>query len=102
MQLSKRIMAATFCLIVMLSLAISQSAIGENSGEALTVGVPIDRCPVFYLDAATGEITGIGVDLMRSAAENSGHWITILMILLCPLAAPLPVVLGISLSFQTT
>jgi diguanylate cyclase (GGDEF)-like protein len=73
MQLSKRIMAATFCLIVMLSLAISQSAIGENSGEALTVGVPIDRCPVFYLDAATGEITGIGVDLMRSAAENSGY-----------------------------
>ena len=57
----------------MLSLAISQSAIGENSGEALTVGVPIDRCPVFYLDAATGEITGIGVDLMRSAAENSGY-----------------------------
>ena len=73
MQLSKRIMAATFCLIVMLSLAISQSAIGENSGEALTVGVPIDRCPVFYLDAATGAITGIGVDLMRSAAENSGY-----------------------------
>lgn len=73
MQLSKRIIAATFCLIVMLSLAISQSAIGENSGEALTVGVPIDRCPVFYLDAATGEITGIGVDLMRSAAENSGY-----------------------------
>ena len=73
MQLSKRIMAATFCLIVMLSLAISQSAFGENSGEVLTVGVPIDRCPVFYLDAATGEITGIGVDLMRSAAENAGY-----------------------------
>lgn len=37
------------------------------------VGVPADRCPVFYQDADTGEIVGIGVDLMRAVAENAGY-----------------------------
>ena len=33
-------------------------------------------CPIFYLDAETKEITGIGVDLMRIAAENAGYRVT--------------------------
>ena len=45
-------------------------ASSESGGEALTVGVPVDRCPVFYLDAETGEVTGIGADLTRAAAEE--------------------------------
>ncbi|MBR3308674.1 MAG: transporter substrate-binding domain-containing protein [Lachnospiraceae bacterium] len=49
------------------------AAAGENEDSALTVGVPVDRCPVFYLDADTGEIVGIGVDLMRAVAENAGY-----------------------------
>ena len=49
------------------------AAFGEDDGEVLTVGVPIDRCPIFYKDADTGEIVGIGVDLMRSAAEKAGY-----------------------------
>ena len=48
-------------------------AFGEQNGDALTVGVPVDRCPVFYRDAETGEIVGIGVDLMRAAAEKAGY-----------------------------
>ena len=43
------------------------------AGDPLTVGVPADRCPVFYIDDNTGEVTGIGVDLMRIAAEESGY-----------------------------
>ena len=46
---------------------------GENEDNALMVGVPADRCPVFYLDVDTGEIVGIGVDLMRAVAENAGY-----------------------------
>ena len=41
--------------------------------EILTVAVPTDRCPIFYIDQATGEITGIGADLMRMAAEDAGY-----------------------------
>ena len=76
MQQSRRMMAATFCLLVMFSLVCVQPTLGETSGDVLTVGVPVDRCPVFYLDAATGEITGIGVDLMRSAADNAGYTVS--------------------------
>ena len=46
------------------------------SGEPLTVGVPKDRCPVFYEDPDTGEIVGIGADLMRIAAEKAGYDVT--------------------------
>ena len=44
--------------------------------EVLKVGVPDDRCPIFYRDDKTGEIAGIGVDLMRSAAEDAGYSVT--------------------------
>lgn len=49
------------------------AASGEEAGDSLIVGVPTDRCPVFYLNADTKEITGIGTDLMRLAAENAGY-----------------------------
>ncbi len=51
------------------SLAQEQS----QAGGVLVVGVPVDRCPVFYLNSSTGEITGIGVDLMREVAEAAGY-----------------------------
>ncbi|WP_296332777.1 transporter substrate-binding domain-containing protein [uncultured Treponema sp.] len=40
------------------------------------MGVPSDRCPVFYIDRKTKEITGIGVDLMRTAAKYAGYTVT--------------------------
>ena len=63
------------CLIIALSCFIlpALAAAGENEDNALMVGVPADRCPVFYQDADTGEIVGIGVDLMRAVAENAGY-----------------------------
>lgn len=42
----------------------------------LTVGVPADRCPMFYTDHDSGEIVGIGVDLMKAAAEKAGYDVT--------------------------
>ena len=45
----------------------------ESNTEELIVGVPTDRCPVFYQDQDTNEIVGIGTDLMRIAAEEAGY-----------------------------
>ena len=49
---------------------------GDVGRGTLTVGVPTDRCPVFYQDADTGEIMGIGVDLLQTAAEEAGYSVT--------------------------
>ena len=46
---------------------------GNNDADTLSIGVPADRCPVFYLDPETKETVGIGVDLMRAAAEEAGY-----------------------------
>ena len=43
-----------------------------SSGEKLIVGVPTDRCPIFYIDNDTDEIVGIGVNLMDTAASAAG------------------------------
>ena len=70
----KRFLIVFLCVFLMLIPAFSSKAATEdNPGEALTVGVPADRCPIFYEDADTGEIVGIGVDLMRSAAKKAGY-----------------------------
>ena len=74
----KRLSASLFCMLVLLSCVIAFAAApSETSGaEMLTVGIPADRCPVFYRDAETKEITGIGVDLMHYVAAKSGYHIT--------------------------
>ena len=70
-----RLVACLLCAVIAMSLAAVPAFAepAEGSKESLTVGVPADRCPVFYADANTGEPTGIGVDLMRLAAENAGY-----------------------------
>ena len=45
----------------------------NNDSRVLTVGVPTDRCPIFYVDSETQEIAGIGVDLMELAADEAGY-----------------------------
>ncbi len=52
------------------------AAMGEAGSDTLIVGVPADRAPVFYIDEKTGEITGIGVDLMLLAADEAGYEIS--------------------------
>lgn len=68
----KRLLAILVCtLAALLCAAPASPALGED-GDALTVGVPVDRCPMLYQDASTGELVGIGVDLMRAAADEAG------------------------------
>lgn len=78
MRISKRFLAFLFCLLVALSCSFTtvRAASGQPGGETLTVGVPGNRCPVFYQDPETNEIVGIGVDLMRSVAAKSGFHVT--------------------------
>lgn len=47
-------------------------ASSDSPIQEFTIGVPIDRCPMFYIDSDSGEIIGIGVDLMKSAAKEAG------------------------------
>ena len=63
----------TAVLLILPCLFLSVFASAETGGGALTIGVPADRCPVFYRDRESGEATGIGVDLMRIAAEKAGY-----------------------------
>ena len=74
MTVVRRIVAALFCAITALSCA--AVSVLAASGDTLTVGVPTDRCPVFYRNADTGEVTGIGADLMRAVAEEAGYAVT--------------------------
>ncbi len=41
--------------------------------DVLIVGVPTDRCPMFYISEETGEVTGIGADLLMIAAQEAGY-----------------------------
>ena len=68
--------AAILCgmLMALAVLPLPATALSEgDAGETLTVGIPGDRCPIFYSDPDTGAPTGIGVDLMRYAAEGAGY-----------------------------
>ena len=53
----------------------AQTAFGQDI-KTISVGVPTDRCPLTYKDPDTGEITGIGVDILTAAAENAGYKVT--------------------------
>lgn len=72
---SKGLLMAFACALVALCclVAPAQASPGQGSQETLTVGVPVDRCPVFYRDAETGEVVGIGADLMRVVAKEAGY-----------------------------
>ncbi|WP_026528333.1 hypothetical protein [Butyrivibrio sp. VCD2006] len=61
-------MLAILCCVV-----ISSIVSNAESDEYLIVGVPTDRCPMFYFDEDAGIITGIGADLMTAAAKEAGY-----------------------------
>lgn len=70
MRLFKRLLAAFICVAAALCFLAPCRAFAD---DLLTVGVPIDRCPLLYWDSQEEQVTGIGVDLMRTAAEEAGY-----------------------------
>jgi len=74
MKASNKLLTVLLCALLAIACFFipAAAADGENTGDLLTVGVPTDRCPLFYRDADSGEIVGIGVDLMKAAAEEAG------------------------------
>ena len=65
---SRRTCLLTMLLSVFFTLSF---AVQLMAADTLTVGVPVDRCPIFYVD--NGEIVGIGVDLLRAVCEEAGY-----------------------------
>ena len=73
----KKLCSFLLCFVMLSALVIQAFADSEVSlKDSLTVGVPLNRSPIFYINADTNEITGIGVDLMRIAAGNAGFEVT--------------------------
>lgn len=71
---ARRLLPALLCALMVIGGALAPAcvlAVGRE--DSLTVGIPADRCPIFYSDAETGEPVGIGVDLMRAVAEEAGY-----------------------------
>ena len=65
------ILTAIFSIVISLGIFL-MPIFASSDTQVLTVGVPVDRCPMFYIDKDSGEIVGIGVDLMKSAAKEAG------------------------------
>ncbi|MBR3265718.1 MAG: transporter substrate-binding domain-containing protein, partial [Erysipelotrichaceae bacterium] len=72
-KMIRRILSIVLCAIFVLLAGMTSVAAASDDSDTLTVGVPVDRCPLFYIDGKSDEITGIGVDLMKVAAEKAGY-----------------------------
>ena len=74
-QIFNKTLAALLCVMLTLAFALplQASAEGTAAGTPLKIGVFADRCPVFYPDPDTGEVIGIGADIMRTAAGEAGY-----------------------------
>ena len=70
---TKRTRQRKLLCLLLLSLCLFIAAASGSAAETLNVGVPTDRCPIFYEDEKTSGIIGIGADLMRAAAGNAGY-----------------------------
>ena len=80
-KFSSRIFAVFSALLIALSFCTEAfAAPADVSNNVLTVGVDANRCPITYVDPDTGEIVGIGADVLRSAAENAGMEISFVQI----------------------
>ena len=82
MKTAKRIkgsLTAACCALIVL-LGTAPASADPIAADELTVGVPTDRCPIFYNDKDTGEIVGIGAELIRAAAMNVGYKVSLLKI----------------------
>ena len=67
------LLTVILCVVFVNDFVLSPIIADVAEDEVLTVAVPTDRCPIFYIDQTTGEITGIGVDLLKIAAEDAGY-----------------------------
>lgn len=74
----RRILTLMTSVLLVMSLFVPVFSLANtDTREELVVGVPTDRCPIFYIDEETGEVIGIGIDLIRLAAERAGYSATI-------------------------
>ncbi len=79
----KLLLMPLLCSFIVFSFFIASISVKahDNNGTVLNVGVPVDRCPVFYTDSKTGEVVGIGADLLKAACENIGYEVSFKIIM---------------------
>ena len=71
---SGKILTLLLCMVITLtSVSFSAATVKAQESDDLVVGVYKDRCPIFYQDENTGEIIGIGADLIKIAAAEAGY-----------------------------
>ncbi len=54
-----------------IQLTAEEQAYCERAGE-ITIGCPVDNCPVLYQDEKTGKIRGITIDILDMVSEETG------------------------------
>ncbi|SHI33967.1 EAL domain-containing protein [Pseudobutyrivibrio xylanivorans] len=74
-KILKKVFLSTFGVLCFVVLFVSSEAASDR--DKLVVGVPTNRCPIFYIDESTQETVGIGVDLIREVADKAGYDIVI-------------------------
>ncbi|MBQ3296067.1 MAG: EAL domain-containing protein [Erysipelotrichaceae bacterium] len=76
MKKAKKILMAFAGIVIVLSCVLIPFKVTCEDNNTIVVGVPADRCPIFYIDKKSNDITGIGVDLMVYAAKKAGYNVT--------------------------
>ena len=72
---------ASFILIIILaSLPFCSEAFAYEKEQNVVIGVPTNRCPMFYIDEDTNELAGIGIDLLHKIDQNCDLSFTIIPI----------------------
>lgn len=71
----KRIMIILMCIFLFFSMIMFAKAQSDTDVEdELVIGIPTDRCPIFFADSNSGRLEGIGVDLISTAAAEVGYY----------------------------
>ena len=73
-QICKRFAALLTVVMIVLSCSFEAfAAKDEFLTKKVTVGVMTNLCPNIYLDSKTGEVVGIGADLVRYSCREAGY-----------------------------
>ncbi len=54
-----------------IELTAEEQAFCDRAGE-ITIGCPVDNCPILFMNEKTGQIDGISIDIMNMIAEKTG------------------------------
>ena len=80
LNIRKKLIIVLACAVTALSCVapkVFADSAPDSDKATLVVGIPTERCPVFYFNEEENEYQGIGIDLLYLAAENAGYKVEI-------------------------